>query len=149
MKRVRIFLVAGVIITSFVIITASKWQDDKNAKICLRGECYYVELAVTPEERQKGLMFRNKLDKDRGMFFIFPEEELYSFWMKNTLISLDIIWINKDEKVVFISENTSPCMNEFCPSIIPDKKAKYVLEIKGGVAGQLGLTIGDKAVINY
>jgi len=72
MKRVRIFLVAGVIITSFVIITASKWQDDKNAKICLRGECYYVELAVTPEERQKGLMFRNKLDKDRGMFFIFP-----------------------------------------------------------------------------
>ena len=58
---------------------------------------------------KNGLMFRENMDSDRGMLFIFEKEGEYPFWMKNTLIPLDIIWINKDKEVVFISENAQPC----------------------------------------
>ena len=64
--------------------------------------------------------------------------------MKNTLIPLDIIWINANNEVVFISENTIPCEKDFCPSIEPVREAKYVLEINGGLVEKIGLKIGDK-----
>ncbi len=93
-------------------------------------------------------MFREKLDLDKGMLFIFEEEGEYSFWMKNTLIPLDIIWINKAKEVVFISGNTQPCQEEYsCSSINPGKNAKYVLEINAGIAEKIGLKVGDKITI--
>lgn len=97
-------------------------------------------------ERSRGLMYREGLDSDKGMLFIFEKEGEYPFWMKNTLISLDIIWINENKEVVFISENAQPCSEEYsCPSISPGKNAKYVLEINGGTSERIGLKIGDKA----
>ena len=94
----------------------------------------------------RGLMFREKMDADKGMLFIFEKEGEYPFWMKNTLIPLDIIWINEDKEVVFISENAQPCNEEYsCSSINPGNNAKYVLEINGGISEKIGLKIGDKA----
>ena len=108
-----------------------------------RHGCFYVEIADTTEKQTKGLMNRENLDENRGMLFIFDNEGIYSFWMKNTLIPLDIIWLNENKEVVFIKNNAQPCEEENCPSIKPDKEAKYVLEINGGMVDKIGLKIGD------
>ncbi|MDD3420968.1 MAG: DUF192 domain-containing protein [Methanocellales archaeon] len=120
-------------------------------RVYIKDTCFYVELATTPDERALGLMFREHLDPDKGLLFIFEEEGVHPFWMKNTLIPLDIIWISEDKAVVFISKNTKPCKTDICPSINPGKKAKYVLEVNGGISDKIGLRVGDKALIlcNY
>ena len=113
--------------------------------VCFGMHCFSVEIADTNAKRERGLMFRASLEKNKGMLFVFEKEGDYPFWMKNTLIPLDIIWINKDNKVVFISDETKPCEEEYsCPSINPDKNAKYVLELNGGSAKKIGLQTGDK-----
>jgi len=127
----------------FIIILFSFHPRNQN-QVCFKDNCFTVELAITTQERTRGLAFREKLDLDKGMLFVFENEGEYSFWMKNTLIPLDIIWINEDKEVVYISENTQPCKEDFCPSINPRKNAKYVLEINGGISKEISLNIGDK-----
>ena len=89
-------------------------------------------------------MFREELDSNEGMLFIFNDEAAYSFWMKNTLIPLDIIWLNRGKEVVFISKNVQLCENDSCPLISSNKKALYVLELNAGMADKIGLNVGDK-----
>lgn len=104
---------------------------------------------MTPEERSNGLMFRESLDLKKGILFVFKEEGRHAFWMKNTLISLDIIWVNENKEIVFINENTPPCKVQPCPIIEPAENAKYVLEINGGISKKIGLIVGDKINIEY
>ncbi len=141
-KIVFIILLPIILITIGLIILESR--NKKEGEVCFKNNCFKVELAVTPEEQEQGLMFRKNLNQDEGMLFVFKEEGEHSFWMKNTLIPLDIIWINQNKEVVFISENTQPCSENHCVSINPDKKAQYVLELKGGRVRDIGLKIGDK-----
>jgi len=101
------------------------------------------EVAANDELRAQGLMFRSFLRPGTGMLFFFPEEGEYPFWMKNTRIPLDIIWIDSGRRIGFISHDTPPCEIENCPSYPPHANAKYVLEIAGGVAKQHGLKVGD------
>jgi len=118
---------------------------DKFIKIYLpNGKSVTAELAVTDEERQRGLMFREKLLPDQGMLFMFEEEGLYSFWMKNTLISLDMLWINKDRRIVHIARNVPPCKEDPCPSYSPERPGLYVLELAAGAADRLGLKLFDR-----
>jgi len=144
MKKIVIILI---IIFLFVAILAVFFYKSNSNKVCFEDTCFKVELALTPIEQEKGLMFRSNLDLGKGMLFVFREEGIYSFWMKNTLIPLDIIWINDKGEIIFISGNTAPCRENFCPTIGPDKKAKYVLEINGGLAQKLGMKIGDSIKI--
>jgi uncharacterized membrane protein (UPF0127 family) len=109
------------------------------------GRCFQVEIAKTALERDRGLMHRESLDKNKGMLFIFDREGIYPFWMKNTLIALDIIWIDENNKVVFIKQNAQPCETLICPSVIPSAKAKYVLEINAGLVERLQIKTGDYA----
>jgi hypothetical protein len=118
---------------------------DKFIKIYLpNGKSVTAELAATDEERQRGLMFREKLLPDQGMLFVFEEEGLYSFWMKNTLISLDMLWINKDRRIVHIARNVPPCKEDPCPSYSPERPGLYVLELAAGAADRLGLKLFDR-----
>ena len=136
-----------ILFSAVAIISVAIWAGFENKKtnqVCFKNNCFEVELAVTAEEQTKGLMFRENLGIGKGMLFVFSQEGEYSFWMKNTLIPLDIIWIDKDKKVVFISENTQPCLENDCPSISPGKKAQYVLEVKGGTVQKISLAIDDK-----
>lgn len=119
-------------------------RSKKRNRVCFRNHCFDVELAITPKERSIGLMFREKLNSKMGMLFVFEEEGKHSFWMKNTLIPLDIIWINENKEIVFISENTQPCEKSSCPIIKSTENAKYVLEINGGISKKIGLVVGDK-----
>jgi uncharacterized membrane protein (UPF0127 family) len=114
------------------------------SKVCFGAKCFYVELAVTSEEISRGLMFREHLDPDKGMLFIYKDEGVHYFWMKNTLIPLDMLWINGNKEVVFISKDVQPCETSQCPLISPGQKVQYVLELNGGTSDKIGLTIGDK-----
>ena len=120
------------------------WRNPEQPRVCINDHCFQVELAVTPDARARGLMFRKHLDKDRGMLFIFEEEDIHPFWMKITLIPLDILWINSKKEIVFIYKNAQPCSIEPCPTIYPGRIAKYVLELKGGSSDKIGLAEGDK-----
>lgn len=100
-----------------------------------------VELAVTPRDRTRGLMFRERLDPGVGMFFVFPEARTLSFWMKNTLIPLDMIFIGPDLRVVCVVENAEPrtLSGRSCG---PGSMSKYVLEVPGGWAAPQGIASG-------
>lgn len=145
MKKIIAIITPGLILVLIVVLVILvKHQGVKPNRACFQNHCFDVELAVTSEEMSRGLMFRERLDSDKGMLFIFTEEGRYSFWMKNTLIPLDIIWIGGNKQVVFISGNAQPCQEYSCPSIEPAENAKYVLEINGGMAENIGLKVGDK-----
>lgn len=101
---------------------------------------FRVEIADDEAERQHGLMNRPKMDRDRGMLFEFPSEQIRSFWMKNTYIPLDIIYIARDGRIVSIAANTTPFSEAPIPSEGP---ANGVLEINGGLAAELGIRPGD------
>jgi hypothetical protein len=116
-----------------------------SSKVCFNENCFLTELAETQEERAKGLMNREKLGENMGMLFIFEEEGEYSFYMKNTLIPLDIIWINLGKQVIYISKNNQPC-DETCESINPEINAKYVLELNAGVVDKINLKTRDNLI---
>jgi hypothetical protein len=111
--------------------------------VCIRGICFDAEIAVTAAERGRGLMYRDALEKDRGMLFVFPEEGRHRFWMKNTRIELDIIFIAADRRVVSISHRAQPCRKDPCERYAPDGNAAYALEIAGGLASSYGFAAGD------
>ena len=111
--------------------------------VCIRGICFEAEIAVTATERSRGLMNRDTLAKDRGMLFVFPEEGLHRFWMKNTRIELDIIFIAGDRRVVSIAHRARPCRKEPCDLYGPAGNVAYALEIAGGLATAYGFAAGD------
>ncbi|TXE07499.1 DUF192 domain-containing protein [Gelidibacter salicanalis] len=100
-----------------------------------------IEIADNDYQTQTGLMYRDQMDADHGMLFIFPEEEYKSFYMKNTKIALDIIYINADKTIVSFQKNAQPFSEASLPSNAP---AKYVLEINAGLADAWQLEVGDK-----
>jgi len=121
-------------------------KDLEIKEACYQNHCFKVEIADNPFKRTLGLMFQEKMDQDKGMLFIFEEEGIYHFWMKNTLIPLDIIWLNKEKKVVFIEKNVQPCKQIICPQINAEKLAKYVLEINAGLAEKINLNFEDQII---
>ncbi|MDD2941495.1 MAG: DUF192 domain-containing protein [bacterium] len=100
-----------------------------------------VEIADTELSRQHGLMFRRELCENCGMLFIFPDEDFRAFWMKDTYLSLDIIFIREDGQVINIANGTIPFSTRKIPSTAP---AKYVLEVKAGDASKFGISPGAK-----
>jgi len=107
------------------------------------GAVITLELAITPEEVANGLMFRPSLRDDRGMLFLFQVERVPSFWMKNTIIPLDLVFFDGAGTVVDIIEDAQPCAVDPCPQYIPDAPARTVLEIPAGIVARHGLIVGD------
>lgn len=104
-----------------------------------------VELAENDDERAQGLMFRKSMDDNKGMLFIFDgPEQMQSFWMKNTIMSLDIIYVNANKQIVKIYKNTTPYSENSLPS---DRPAQYVVEVFAGFTDRYGIKDGDK--INF
>jgi uncharacterized membrane protein (UPF0127 family) len=102
---------------------------------------FSVEMAKTEEERRTGLMYRKSLPEGRGMLFDFSPEQNVSMWMKNTFISLDMIFIGSDGRILRIAENTVPQSEKIIPSGGP---AKAVLEVIAGTARKYGIKPGDR-----
>ncbi|HEV7427573.1 MAG TPA: DUF192 domain-containing protein [Thermoanaerobaculia bacterium] len=102
-----------------------------------------VEVASDDATREQGLMYRDHMADDRGMIFLFPQAGEYPFWMKNTLIPLDMIWMNSDHRIVHIAHDVPPCKADPCPNYPPNAKASSVLELAAGVAAKHHLRDGD------
>ena len=102
-----------------------------------------VETVADDELRARGLMYRDHLAPNAGMLFFFKEEEPHSFWMKNTRIPLDMIFLDTNRRIVGIERDVPPCKVMDCPSYGPAAPSRYVLEVAGGVAQQHGLKSGD------
>ena len=102
---------------------------------------FTVELATNDDERSRGLMFRKELPEGRGMLFDFSREQPVSFWMHNTFIPLDMIFIRGDGRILHIAENTEPLSDRLIPSGGP---VRAVLEVIGGTARKLGIAPGDR-----
>ncbi len=128
----------------FNVLLMGKEQKKKFTQLRINSEEFIVELALSPEEWEKGLMFRKSIPDDYGMLFVFKTEDYQWFWMKNTYIPLDIFWISREKKIVYIAENCKPCLKEPCPTYGKDIPVLYVLELKGGSAKKYGIKIGDK-----
>jgi hypothetical protein len=114
-------------------------------RVCFQAHCVKVELARTPEERSRGLQFRTDLAEDKGLLFTFPEDDFYSFWVKDTLLALDIIWLDEFQRVVDMAQNVPPCLEDPCPQYTPTAKARYVVETKAGFVDKIYLKKGDFA----
>src|SRR5713226_1135236 len=100
---------------------------------------FQVEIADTPAKRELGLQYRKELADDRGMLFLFPTEQIQSFWMKNTPIPLDMIFISRDQRIVGIIDRTIPFSLE---TLSVSSPSQFVLEIKGGLSRLKGLEVG-------
>ncbi len=115
----------------------------KGREIILKDKVITVEIADTHSKQTKGLMYRKYLGENQGMLFTFDKAEKYPFWMHNTLIPLDIIWIDSALNIVDIKENAQPCPALPCDTYYPKVKAKYVLELNGGWVQENNVRIGD------
>ena len=103
-----------------------------------------AELVNTEADRQRGLMFREGINPDQGMLFVFEKEDIHAFWMKNMKFPIDILWLDKNKRIVHIEKNVPPCSEEPCPSYPPGLPAVYVLELKAGSVQGHGLKIYDR-----
>lgn len=102
---------------------------------------FSVEMATTEAERQQGLMYRKSLPEGQGMLFDFQRDQEVGFWMRNTYIPLDMIFIRGDGRIWRIAENTEPLSEKIVPSNGP---VRAVLEVIGGTARKLGIAPGDR-----
>ncbi|NIZ02551.1 DUF192 domain-containing protein [Thalassospira lucentensis] len=113
----------------------------ERSRIMVDGEVFNVELAITPEERSRGLMFRTEMAKDAGMLFDFGRAADVSMWMKNTFISLDMLFIDANGTIVGIEQRTVPQSQTIIPA---PKPVRFVLELNGGAAERMGFEVGEK-----
>jgi uncharacterized protein len=157
-KIVLLFLVLSLFLTSGCFIT--DWYHkivgggDNTEEVLAKTDVIFksesgdyginVEIADTSTKRIKGLMGRDELDADTGMLFVFEDEDIREFWMKNTVLYLDLVFISADKKVVDIRENFEPCYEgDSCPDYRSRRDAQYVVEMKGGTVKEKGIKVGD------
>jgi uncharacterized membrane protein (UPF0127 family) len=103
-----------------------------------------LEMARTPEERQRGLMFRDRIGDRHGMLFCFETDERHVFWMRNTYLSLDILFVTVDGVVVDVLEKLPPCPLDPCPTYRAEAKARYALELNAGFSERYRIRKGDR-----
>jgi len=139
--------VLGLLIVLLFPFSSCSQADDQLVSVQLPGgTVIYAEIADTPKKRAEGLMYREHLAKDRGMLFTFTQAQPWTFWMKNTKIPLDIIWMNEKKQIIHIAKNVPICTrtDDSCPQYQPNDPALYVLELGGGEADRLKLEKGTK-----
>lgn len=116
--------------------------------VTLDGHDFQVETATTDAERAHGLMDRTHLAADHGMLFVFATETPQSFWMKDTLIPLDILYFDADRQLVSMQLNAQPCHQHPCPIYPSGAAAQYVLELPAGTAARIGASKGDAMMVD-
>jgi uncharacterized protein len=138
---------AGVVLPmlmSLLMVMAGCRAPAESNKVCYGRACFCVEIAFNMSAWSYGVMNRTYLPPGQGMLFMFPREESYPFWMKDTLIPLDIIWLDGNWTIVYIAHDQMPCSSVVCPAVSPNRSSLYVLEINGGLSEKLGMREGAK-----
>jgi len=140
-----IIVVFTLVISSFLLYQSL--STNPPARICFNQSCVMVEIPHGREEMSRGLMYRESLDPGKGMLFVFEEEGIQSFWMKNMKFPIDMIWMDSEGRVVHIEYSVPPCRKEPCMVYSPGKKASYVLEVVGNYTLRENITVGSIAHI--
>lgn len=115
--------------------------------VVAKGKRFLAEVARTPNEKARGLMYRQYLQSDRCMFFVYDQDSYHAIWMKNCLISIDVAWISADGTVVEVVENIPPCsplQGDNCPSFGGAELSRHFIEFAAGTFKRIGLKVGDK-----
>src|SRR5271169_2771894 len=142
--QVRLWIYLAVVVTfGALCLAGARAASVQPLEIVTKNgvQIFSVEMATTEEEKEKGLMFRKELEDGKGMLFDFSPEQQVSMWMKNTYISLDMIFIRADGRILRIAENTEPLSTQIIPS---RGQAKAVLEVIAGTAQKYGIAPGDR-----
>jgi uncharacterized membrane protein (UPF0127 family) len=142
-SRRRSLLASWFLLIAFLHVLPAAAANLESLEIVSKSgvQVFSVEVMRTPEERAKGLMYRRELPEGRGMLFDFSPEQPVSMWMKNTYISLDMIFISADGRIVRIAENTTPESEAIIPAGRP---VRGVLEVIGGTSKKYGIAPGDR-----
>lgn len=152
MKNIKFLSLVLIFLFIVIVLIANNFNKFENfndnqiksdSVVISDGHVIYVTLAENKDEWAKGLMHVEKLEDDYGMFFIFNDDEVRNFWMKDTLIALDMIFIDSEFKIINIVHDARPCINESCEihsSIFP---ARYVLEVNSGFCVKNNVSIND------
>ena len=145
LKKIKIFFFFFLFFQYFSFICASEL---KFGSVIIKNKSFLfnVEIADTKEKREKGLMFRSVLEEGEGLLFVLPKPYFANIWMKNTVLSLDIIFISEDNIIVDLLKEALPLSEEIYSSRM---KTKYILEINSGLIEKLGIVIGDEVHIEY
>ncbi|MBD3156058.1 MAG: hypothetical protein GF368_05400 [Candidatus Aenigmarchaeota archaeon] len=148
----RIVYITTIILLVIVFsgCTGEKKPSDTNTLVIITQDGRIgvnAEIADNPEERQTGLMYREHLDEDSGMLFIFELERPLTFWMKNTEIPLDMIFASSDGIITEIKRDVQPCLSDPCPTYPSEYPNKYVLEVNSGFSDRNNIQLGDRLVI--
>jgi uncharacterized protein len=123
------------------LLSAQAFADD--IAVTLKAKTFTVEQANDPASQQRGLMFRDSMPADHGMLFNFTDEEPRVFWMKNCHMPLDILYFDKNYKLVSVQQRVPACRSDPCPQYPSERPAQYVLELNAGTADKLGVKPGD------
>ncbi len=130
------------VVLIMISVIACQNTRSENPQVIIGDQVIKVEVAMTELTREQGLMNRDHLDPNSGMLFVFPGEQELTFWMKNTLIPLDIMFINSERKIVSISTMT-PCTADPCTLYPSNYAAQYALEVPAGFAVKHEIIVGE------
>ena len=145
LKKIKFFIFLFLFFQNLNYLVSSEY---KFALVKIKDEdiVFEVEIADTKEKRERGLMFRSILDENKGMLFILPEKSFANIWMKNTILSLDILFISEDNIIVDLVKEAFPLSEKIYTSKM---LVKYILEINAGLIDKIDIRIGDRIEIEY
>ena len=141
------YFVGFITLIIFFLIGYHFWTARNIKYIKIAGGNIKVELALTPEDQAQGLSNRSELLENEGILFVFEHPGKYPFWMKDMNFAIDIIWIGNDMRVVYIKKYARP--EEYPNTYVPNKDAKYVLEVVSGFSDKNNLQAGDRVEFTY
>jgi uncharacterized membrane protein (UPF0127 family) len=146
-RRVGTTAIAVALIGSMTVASAAS---RRATAILPSGAEFRIELAISDEERRLGYMYREHVGPREGMLFLFDRSGRHDFWMKNCKVSLDIIWMDANFRIVQIARDQQPCPEDGpCPQLTPLQPSSYVLELAGGMALEEGLQAGERVVVVF
>ncbi|MBN1104021.1 MAG: DUF192 domain-containing protein [Deltaproteobacteria bacterium] len=141
----RIFLLSCIILVLILLCTGLMAEERRVVRVYFPdGNHVKAELALSPDERTRGLMFRPEIAPGEGMLFAFEEEAIHPFWMKNMEVPIDILWLDRERRIVHMIKGAEPCRKDPCPSYMPLHPSLFVLELRAGRVEELGLKLRDR-----
>ncbi len=145
MRRTTSLLCTLVLTSTCAACASAPVGASQTAEVKLHGHRIKVEIAADDASRAHGLMERTSMPAGHGMLFVFPDSQIRTFWMKNTLIPLDMLFFDADRKLVTLHADVPPCKADPCATYPSTARARYVLELNAGTAATLGVREGDIA----
>ena len=135
-------------LTTALFFVSAGTQAATTGSVTLHGQTFSAEFAADDAARERGLMHRTVLEADHSMLFVFADDAPRAFWMKNTLIPLDILYFDAERKLASMQLNAQPCKGDPCALYPSEGSARYVLEVPAGTAGRLGLKLGEVLTVS-